>query len=296
VTGYIAVPSAPVSGSPDGAVLQLSLATGTITATIPVVAAHFIVPSPDGTRILVFSDNSDSITMISTGAIGSGQDPRTVITGTASNHFDRPVWAIFTGNSTAEIFNCGAECGGTTAGISAYNLGDAAPGTMLALGGATYGLLEGSTLYVAGTPPNAPCGSGTAAKTCGRLDVIDLTSMTRTAGPFVIPDGFHDRMQMGSQGQLFIGSHTCTSINEIGGEIRGCLAIFNTKTSQVIVPPQAGDATGIQPISGRNVVYVCEGGAFTVYDTTTDEQLLQSHVIDIVGQSFDVKLVDPPIN
>jgi len=295
-TGYIAIPSAPVTGDPNGAVVQISLASGTITATIPVAAAHFIVPSPDGTRILVFSDNSDSITMISTGAIGSGQDPRTVITGNAQNHFDRPVWAIFTGTSSAEIFNCGPECGGTVAGISPYTLGNSAPGTMLALGASTYGLLDGSTLYVAGTPPNTPCGAGTAAKTCGVLNIVDLGSMRRTAGPFLIPDGFHDRMAMGSLGQLFIGSHTCTSINEIGGEVRGCLAIFNTKNSQVIVPPQSGDATGMQPIPGRNVVYVCEGGAFTIYDTSTDKQLVQAFVTDIVGQSFDVKLVDPPLN
>lgn len=295
-TGYVAVPSAPVIGYPNGAVIQISLATGAITATIPVPAAHFIVPSPDGTRILVFSDNSDSITIIATGAIGSANDPRTVITGTAQNHFDRPVWAIFTGNTTAEIFNCGPECGGKVAGITPYTLGTSAPGTNLAVSGATYGLIVGSTFYVAGTPPNTHCPPGTAATTCGTLNIIDLNSMQRIAGPFLIPDGFHDRMQMGSLGQLFIGSHSCTSINVPNGEVRGCLAIFNTTTSQVIVPPQTGDATGIQPIFGRNIVYVCEGGAFNIYDTTTDQLLIQPIVTDIVGQSFDVKLVDPPIN
>lgn len=295
ITGYAAVPSAPVTGYPNGAVIQMNLGTGAITATIPVQAAHYIVPSPDGTRILVFSDTSDDVSVIATGAIGSNNNPVSVITGTAQNHFSRPVWALFTSNSTAEIFNCGPECGGTAAGISSYTLGNAAPGPMLALGGATYGLLVGSTLYVAGTPPNTACPPGTAAKTCGTLNIVNLNSMSRTAGPFLIPDGFHDRMAMGSLGQLFIGSHTCTSINQIGGEVRGCLAIFNTNNSQVIVPPQAGDGTGIQPIFGRNVVYTCEGGAFTVYDTTTDQQLVQAFVIDIVGQCFDVKLVDPPL-
>jgi len=295
ITGYVAVPSAPVTGSPNGAVLQINLGTGAISAIIPVAAAHYIVPSPDGTRILTFSDNSDDVTVIATGAIGSQTDPRTVITGTATNHFDRPVWAIFTGNTTAEIFNCGPECGGTTAGITPYTLGTSAPGANLALSGATYGLLVNSTLYVAGTPPNTPCGLGTAAKTCGTLNLVDINSMQRTAGPYIIPDGFHNRMQMGSLGQLFVGSRSCTSINN-SSEVRGCLAIFNTANAQVIVPPQTGDATGIQPIPGRNVVYVCEGGAFTIYDTTTDQQLVQNIVTDIVGQSYDVKLVDPPTN
>lgn len=295
ITGYVAIPSAPVIGSPNGAVLQLNLGTGAISAIIPVAAAHYIVPSPDGTRILTFSDNSDDVTVIATGAIGSQTDPRTVITGTATNHFDRPVWAIFTGNTTAEIFNCGPECGGTTAGIAPYTLGTSAPGANLALSGATYGLLVNSTLYVAGTPPNTPCGLGTSAKTCGTLNIVDINSMQRTAGPYIIPDGFHDRMQMGSLGQLFVGSRSCTSINTLS-EIRGCLAIFNTTNAQVIVPPQTGDATGIQPIAGRNIVYVCEGGSFTIYDTTTDQQLVQSVVTDIIGQSYDVKLVDPPTN
>jgi hypothetical protein len=157
----------------------------------------------------------------------------------------------------------------------------------------------GTTLYVAGTPPHTACPPGTAATTCGTLNMININSMTlANAKPIIIPDGYYDRMQMGSLGQLFIGSHSCTSINngDTGGEVRGCLSIFNTSTSQVIVPPQIGDATGIQPISGRNIVYACEGGAFQIFDTTTDQLLVQNIVTDIVGQSYDVKLVDPPQN
>lgn len=296
VTGYAAVPTAAVPGAAPGAVVQINLGSGAITATIPVPAAHFIVPTPDGTQILVFSDNSDSITIIATSLIGTNSDPRTVVTGTAQNHFDRPVWAIFTSSSTAEVFDCGPECGGMAAGLTTFTVGSSVPGATLAVSGATYGLLVGSTLYVAGTPPNTACGSGTAATTCGTLNIVDTNSMQRTAGPIIIPDGFHDRMQMGADGQLFIGSHTCTSINVQGGEVRGCLAIFNTSTSQVIVPPQTGDATGIQPIPGREVVYVCEGGTFHIYDTTTDQLLVQAVPTDIVGQDYDVKLVDPPLN
>lgn len=297
ITAYVAVPSAPVTGQPQGAVLQINLGTGSINATIPVPAAHFIVPTPDGTNILVFSDNSDSITVIATGLIGSNQDPRTIVTGTPQNHFDRPVWAIFTSNSTAEIFNCGPECGGTAAGVAPFTVGSLAPGATVSVSGATYGLIVGNTLYVAGTPPNTACGPGTASTSCGTLNMINVSNMSLiNAHPIIIPDGFHDRMAMGANGQLFVGSHTCTSINVLGGEVRGCLAIFNTNTAQVIVPPRIGDATGIQPITGRTVVYTCEGGAFGIYDTTTDQILIQPIMIDIVGQSYDVKLVDPPIN
>jgi len=290
LTAYAAVPSAAVEGGPPGAVVVMDLGKGLIKATIPIPAAHFVVGSPDGNNILVFSDNSNSITILSAVLIGTNTDPRTTVSG-----FDRPVWAIFSDNSDAFIFNCGLECNGVAGGIASYTLGDAAPTRTLPVSGATYGLLNGTTLYVAGTPPNTPCGSGTSAPTCGTLNLVDTNSFRVTnASPVIIPDGFHDRMAMGANGQLFVGSQNCTNINIEAGEVRGCLGIFNTNTSKVIVPPQTGDATGIAPVPGRQVVYVCQGGGFQIYDTTTDQLLVQTIVTDIVGDSTDVKIVDPP--
>jgi len=299
VTVYAAVPTAPIVGQAPGAVLVMSLQTGAIAATIPVPAAHFIVPSPDGNSVLVFSDNSDAITVISTVLIGTSQDPRTVVAGTPQNHFDRPVWAIFNGNTSAYIFNCGPQCGGTAAGISTFTVGDSAPGSTTPVSAATYGLLNGTTLYVAGTPPHMACGSGTAAPTCGTLNILNTGSMEVTnPKPIVITDGYHDRMEMGLYGQLFIGSHSCSNVNISGGEVRGCLSIFNTTNAKVVIPPQIGDTTGIQAIPGHNIVYVCEGGVFQIYDTTTDKLLVQTLPVGvtnvIVGLSTDVKLVDPP--
>ena len=291
-TGYAAVPSAAVTGQSPGAVVVLSLLTGSLEATIPVAAAHYIVPSPDGNRILVFSDGSNSITVITTALIGSNGNPVSTIC-----CFDRPVWAIFSSDSsTAYIFNCGPECGGMEAGISVLDVGAGSVEKTVPVSGATYGLLSGDTLYVAGSPPRTPCGSGTAAKTCGTLSILNASSMKVTAGPILITDGYHDRMAMGDNGQLFIGSHSCTSINVSGGEVRGCLSIFNTSARSVVVPPQTGDATGIQPIPGRDVVYVCEGGVFQIFDTTTDQLLVQTTRTVIVGHATDVKVVDPPPN
>jgi len=301
VTAYAAVPSAPVTGQEPGAVVAMDLGTGALTATIPVPAAHFVVGSPDGTHILVFSDNSDSLTVISTALIGTSNQ----VTVTTGPVFDRPVWAIFFDNSDAYVFNCGAECGGSNAGVTTFTLGDSGPGPVLPLSGASYALLNGGNLYVAGTPPHTHCPSGTAAATCGTLNIVNVGSMTRTnANPILITDGYHDRMQMGANGQLFIGAHSCTNINIAGGEVRGCLSILNTLNSKVLVPPETGDATGIQPITGRNEVYVCQGGAFLIYDTTTDKLLVPTFKTNnnlgitdnIVGQSYDVKLVDPPVN
>jgi len=252
-----------------------------VTATIPVPAAHFIVPSPDGDHILAFSDNSDAITVITTSLIGTNEDPRTVVGG-----FDRPVWGIFNDTTTAYIFNCGRECRGKAAGIALFDLGTATASTVVPLGAATYGLLNGSTLYVAGTPPNTSCGK--AGTSCGTLNIVDVDSMKVTnPSPILITDGYHDRMQMGANGRLFVGASGCTGA--------GCLAIVDTNSSKVVVPAQPGDVTGIAPIPGRDVVYVCQGGIFKIYDTTTDQPLVQpTGSIDVVGQPVDVKVVDPP--
>ncbi len=45
---------------------------------------------------------------------------------------------------------------------------------------------------------------------------------------------------MSINGQLFVGSHGCTDIGDVNnpnGEVRGCLAILNTNTGAVIIPP-----------------------------------------------------------
>ena len=304
---YAAVPNAPIDGQSPGAVVAINLGTGTTTATIPVPAAHYVVGTPDGTHLLVFSDNSDNVTLIATGLIGTNSDPRQPASGIAGFH--RPVWGIFSDNATAYIFNCGAQCGGTAAagddlaGISTFSIGSPAPGAISPLSAATYGILDSGTLYVAGTPPNTTCPAGTAAKTCGTLNLVDTNSLRATnAKPILITDGYHNRMQMASNGQLFIGAKSCTNINISGGEVRGCLSIFDTVHSKVVIAPVNGDATGIQPITGRTVVYVCQGGAFRIYSTTNDQLFVPPNSVNsnngitdnITGQSYDVKLVDPP--
>jgi hypothetical protein len=284
---YVAVPSAPVTGQLPGEVVVIDLSTFSISASIPVAGVRYLVQSHDGNSILAFSDGSNSVTLISPILIGSGTDPRTVLSG-----FDRPVWGVFSSDdSTAYILNCGPQCGGTAASVSLLGMPGASPGPSIPVDGATIGLLQGATLYVAGTPPGADCGgSSTAATVCGRLDVVDTGSMTVT-GSAVISDGYHRRIAMGANGQLFVGARTCTNINT-SDESRGCLSIFNTNNGKVVIPPATGDVTAIQPITNRSVVYVCQNGALSIYDTTTDAR--QSQQVNIIGQAMDVKLADGP--
>jgi len=205
---------------------------------------------------------------------------------------DQPFSAVFNGGETqALILNCGAECGGTagSASVVSVDFSAATPvfGTPVPVSAATVGLLSGSNLFVAGTP---------AGSASGTLQVINTNTMTASA-PVSITDGKHLKMQMASNNRLYIGASACTPVNDAStGLIRGCLSIVNTSSSAVVLPEfsslrRSFDVTGIQPISNRNVVYVCEGGELDIYDTTTDK--LTPTQIDIVGQAFDVVQIDP---
>jgi hypothetical protein len=306
-TVFVPVPTATSVYNPtiQGDLEVLNLTSARISATIPFPGANYGALSPDGGHLLVFgsqhdpTSNTDEVAVVVPILIGSNASPISFVTG-----FDKPVGAVFNGN-TAYVLDCGVECGGTgPASIVPLDVGSTAAGTPVPLsgggisGGATVGLISGTNLFVAGTPPGTPCPSGTAATRCGILSVVDLGTMAVTATA-TITDGYHDRMQMGANGQLFIGSHTCSTIN-MSGEIRGCLSIVNAATpsgitsSSVVIPPHSGDVSGIQAIANRNIVYVCQGGAFLVFDTTTDKLLVQSKTINIVGQPTDVLLVDGP--
>ena len=275
-TGYAAIPSAPVNtgqGPSLGAVVAMNLPSSVVAATIPVAGAQHIVESHDGSRILAFGSNPQTVTIISPSQVGTSTDPRTVVSSTS---FDHPVWGVFSADdTTAYILNCGPECGGTLASVAVLDMTQSPPQVTatIAVPAATYGILNGSRLYVAGT-----------SATGGTLSVIGVGSNTVLNGaPIAISDGYHNRMAISTSGELFIGARTCSA---------GCLSIFNPASSAVVVPPAGGNVTGIQPITGRNVVYVCQNGALNIYDTT--KNALQTTQVDIVGQAVDVELVDSP--
>jgi hypothetical protein len=308
--GYAADPVA-VSNlwTSPGAIVVMNLTSGSITTQIGVPGAQTVVSNPNGAQLLVFSSDSNSVSVISpllaVPPIDQGCDTAPNPVCTVVPGFDRPVSAIFNG-STVYILNCGAECGGTQASVQTLDLSTTppTPGAPLPVDGATVAFLDGNTLYVAGTPQtnNACTGQTTAATTCGRLDVIDLGS-TKVTNRVVIPDGYHDRIDMGLKGQLFVGSHTCSEIGNVNnpsGEVRGCLAIFDTTkagNSTAIIPPDNGDVTGLQSFGDFFKEYVAEGGNLRVYNTTTDKleatnDFITGGTVNIVGQVIDVKAVD----
>ena len=302
--GYAAIPTATTTGFTFvGAVDILNFVASQLT-TIAVTNAQTVVSNGSGSQLLVFSNDSDSVTVLNpANAVppvdlsclsGVANAVCTVVPG-----FDRPVYAIVNGN-TAYILNCGPQCGGVQASIVVFDLPSLTITSTIPVDAATWAVLNGSTLYVAGTPTtnNACTGQSTQAQTCGRLDIVDLTSGTVTAS-IVITDGYHDRMDFTVDGQIFVGSHDCTNIgnfNNLSGEVRGCLSIVRTADNSVIIPPDNGDVTGLQGFTSRSVEYVAEGGYLRVYDTNQDVLLINDFLpagtVPIVGYVTDVKAID----
>jgi hypothetical protein len=307
--GYAAVPSAPVTGFPPGAVEVMNFGGGSIATSIAVSNAQTVVSDSTGTNLLVFNSNSsaasDYITVITP---ANALPPFDTSCYSAPNlvckvihGFDQPVYAVVNG-STAYVLNCGPQCGGTQASVAVFDLGSLTITNTIPVDAATWAFLNGSTLYVAGTSPsstnNGCTGQTTAATTCGRLDIINVTSGTVT-GSVVITDGYHDAIDLSANGQLYIGSLRCTNIGNVNfpsGEVRGCLSILNTNTGSVVIPPVNGNVTGLQSFTQRDIEYVAQDGTLYVYDTTKNILLINDFLplgkISIVGSVGDIKAID----
>ena len=271
---------------------------GTTSLNVPSVSR--LVLSPNGTKLLAFVDDPNASVSNPGGffVIDTANKTVTPISGPA---LDQPFTGVFNGSETqAFILNCGPECGGTAASVVRVDF-SAAPAfsAPIPVSAATVGLLNGSTLFVAGTPvpaiPPATC-NGAGLTKCGTLQGINTGTLIASA-PVIITDGQHVKMQMAGNNRLYVGAVACTSVNDgATGLNKGCLTIFNTGASTAVFPEFTAsrtsfDVTGLQPISSRNVVYVCEGGELDIYDTTTDK--LTPNQLDVVGKGFDVVQIDP---
>ncbi len=276
-TGYAAVRNASVSGQSDlGGVLVLDLGTQAVSQSIGVPRARRLVLSHNGAKLAVFSDDADFLTIIDTAAK----------TATTIGGFDRPANGVFSSDdSTLFVLNCGPECGGATASVQPLTISGGTAGAAVPVSAATVALLNGTTLYVAG--------SAGGALGNGKLDVLSITNNVPavTTKGVVIGDGLHTRMALASSNKLFIGARNCTNNPNVAGT--GCLTIFDTGAGTAAVDPGRGDVTGLEPIANRNIVYVCEGGEFRIYDTTTNT-ISTGSSIDVVGAASDVKAIDQP--
>jgi hypothetical protein len=270
-----------VNGKPNGAVVILDITNQVIANTISLPLARRVAVNHAGTKVLAFADNSNTAYVIDTTAATATAiaDPGGVL--------DRPVDAVFSSDdSTAYILSCGAECGGTQAKVTTFTASSNAFGNSVNVDGATTGILDSSgKLYVAGST----AGVGTLQT----VDVAALASNTATATAAVsIADGYHQRMAFSDAGRLYIGSINCTNIKDAqGNDQQGCLSIYDTSAGTAVRAKPTGDVTGIQPIIGRNLVYVVQGGELVIYDVNADAARASGQ-LDVVGNAAAVLQID----
>lgn len=293
-----------------GVVEAIDTTTGNLTSTISIPTPARLAMSPQGTKLLVFSDDPQAIPAPNTNAFfvidvaSAASNPvATAITGSA---LDQPYTAVFGATETqAFILNCGPECRPVsaslppTASVALVDFTNATPAfnALIPVGGATVGLLSGSNLFVAGTPVTAPATCGFVK--CGTLSVINTSSST-VSNTFSITDGLHQVVAMSSNSHLYIGARQCS----VGGantqsQVQSCLSILNTTTNTLAAPVLESafrpnfDVTGLQQISARNVLYVVQGGAVDIFDITTDNVSTSISPFNISGTAMDVLQIDP---
>lgn len=285
-----------------GFVQSVDTTTGVARPVLRIGNARRLVMSPKGTKLLVFPDpqgqvppNTHTFFVVDT-ATSAVQVVTDVV------NLDQPFTAVFNGSETqAFILNCGAECGGTNASVTFADFTNPtatfAPILPISVPGATVGLINGTNLYVAGTPPQPPSVAGCPISRCGVLSVINTSALA--AGTFVpITDGDHEKMAFANN-RVYVGASRCTvEPGTAANTMRGCLSIFNTGTSAAVFPSESSfrqnfDVTGFQPISGRNIIYIVQGAELDIFDTNTDALASGVTQIDVIGQAFDVVQIDP---
>ena len=320
-TGFLAISNSNVAPCIPRCVEVVNLATTfSIISTVnlnsqtqqPLNAATTLVLSPAENALLLFGGPAEHVDTFTVIDPASAQiTPTTAAVQISSPLLDRPVYGVISRDGhTAYIMNCGPECGGTAASVGVVDLTQSPPVVTMDIpvDGASVGMLNGSNLYVAGSPPGAACTCPpgttceippTTATTCGRLEIINTASNppTVTTSGVVISDGFHNQMELTGNNKLFIGAITCSA---------GCLTIYDLTANQAGVDSMTSDVTGIAPIPGRSVVYVvetvaagslnCVGllpcvGKLRIYDDSASVPTLSPSQINVVGKAVDVKFV-----
>jgi DNA-binding beta-propeller fold protein YncE len=285
-----------------GFVQSVDTTTGVARPVLRISNARRLVMSPKGTKLLVFPDPQGQIAPNTSTFFVVDTASSAVQVVTDATHLDQPFSAVFnTSETQAFILNCGAECGGTAASVvlADFTNPTATFSANIPVPGATVGLINGSNLYVAGTPNPAPTGPGPGCpiSRCGVLTVINATALTAGA-QIPITDGDHEKMAFANN-RVYVGALGCTvEPGTAANTVRGCLSIFNTSSSAAVFPTESSfrqdfDVTGLQPISGRNIIYVVQGSELDIFDTNTDTLAPGITQIDVVGKAFDVVQIDP---
>jgi hypothetical protein len=243
----------------------VDVASATLSTNISVPSVRRVVLAHNNSKLLAFSDNLDTFTVINAdNTKACGPPDATPPTFPLCGPISRPFYAVFSSDdSKAYVLNCGPECGSGTAGVTIVDMTQNPPtiGATLPVSAATIGLMDSGNLYVAGTDAGGN----------GHLDIVNLSSFT-VSKSIPIGNGFHSLLTLATNNKLFVGSRGCST---------GCLSIVDLSAGNAVVDTPAGDVTGIASIPGRNAVYVTEGGELRIFDSTTSKP--QNNQLDIVG-------------
>lgn len=238
---------------------------------------------------------------------------------------DRPVGAYFSlDGATAYVLNCGAECGGTTSGVTMVQQGalriDNYPtstnypspvtGSVPVPGGATTVIADGTTLYIAGQQLLAD------GLFTGNLSTMNLASNTIT-GKYAISDGYHSKLLFGDDNTLWIGSqgcatgeraklkqnYNCLTRFDLGSKSASIVPNVNPADAASHVPyPNAnenqyyyGDLTGLCWVQNLHKMYTAYGGQVHAFNTA-DGSEIDNSLITIQGTALDVAFMDAITN
>jgi hypothetical protein len=297
----------------SGRVEVIGTASGNIVSNITVPSVTRLFEGPQQHTLLAFADDPQNLVGTTNGVSNANSffvinPSNNTVAAVPLPAGSQPYSAVFdpsdANDTTAFILNCGSGCGGSNPpgapvppgvpvppSVVKVNFSNpAAPvfSTPIPVSAATVGLLNGSSLFVAGTP---------AGSSQGTLQIIDTNALTAGA-PIAITNGLHTLMTMTSNNRLYIGASNCTIGTATNNQVAGCLTIFNTSTQAVTVPLESSlrqnfNVTGMQPISGRNIIYVCQGGELDFFDITLDAVSPSVTQQDVIGNAFGVVQIDP---
>ncbi len=276
-TAYVAVRN-------TNEVVLVDLDNNNVKQRVSLPLPRRLVLGPSGAKLLVFSDDpADAAAFYVVDTATAATSPGTSATRITNPVLDHPTWAVFTSDSNrAFVLSCGSECGGTTASVTDVAMPAATIGTNVVVDAATIGILDGSTLYVAGTAGGAPLG--------GMLSVLGTGPLTFTR-EVPIGDGFHHEMDLAANNKLYIAAVNCSKDRtDPIDPLSGCLSMYD-RVANTAVMTVGGDVTGLAAISGRSVVYVVDDGELVIYDTATSAP--QATQLDVIGRAVDVVLIDP---
>jgi hypothetical protein len=308
---FAAVPAA-ATGGVSGTVYRVNFTTGG-TLSVGIQGARYLSMDHSGVNMLVFSQNSDTVSLVTSAAgtltSNSGALTSQTLPSTATNCltscFSRPVAAVFSSDdTTAYVLSSGPVNGGTQAMVTVLDMtktlqtASQATPTLpivvqtLSVSGANVGLLQGTQLYVAGAQTTT-CSTGTCQQAV--LSVIDTSTNTLTTSvpfgqvaPNIVPgvltfDGTN--LWIGSTGcQVTAGALSCLSQylpgNPAGSQINtnSVPCVAGSGSSCTVLNDQTDDVTSmvwLQPFTGRKVMYVIEGGELLLYDNTFAQLVLQ---------------------